>query len=150
MSHWEVHDIQSAETAAKFIEKAVEKVGLIKGDNTLIRADGRNTDIFGKVLDMHSDNGAPMRGSTMVAKCLELGISCTYNRPRLSNDNAHMEASFRLLKHGHEVLFLKALTLYLMLELGLINTMTGITTFTVTVASAISLHLLALMVKVTK
>ncbi len=44
-----------------------------------------------------------MRGSTMVAKCLELGISCTYNRPRHSNDNAHMEASFRLLKHGHEV-----------------------------------------------
>ena len=39
----------------------------------------------------------------MVAKCLELGISCTYNRPRHGNDNAHMEASFRLLKHGHEV-----------------------------------------------
>ena len=34
---------------------------------------------------------------------LELGISCTYNRPRHSNDNAHMEAGFRLLKHGHEV-----------------------------------------------
>lgn len=103
MLHWEVHDIQSAEIAAKFIEKAVEKVGFIKGDNTLIRADGRNTDIFGKVLELHSDNGAPMRGSTMVAKCLELGISCTYNRPRHSNDNAHMEASFRLVKHGHEV-----------------------------------------------
>ena len=103
MIHWEVHDIQSAEIAAKFIEKAVEKVGFIKGDNTLIRAEGRNTDIFGKVLELHSDNGAPMRGSTMVAKCLELGISCTYNRPRHSNDNAHMEASFRLLKHGHEV-----------------------------------------------
>ncbi len=103
MLHWEVHDIQSADIAAKFIEKAVEKVGFIKGDNTLIRADGRNTDIFGKVLELHSDNGAPMRGSTMVAKCLELGISCTYNRPRLSNDNAHMEASFRLVKHGHEI-----------------------------------------------
>ncbi|WP_406019905.1 integrase core domain-containing protein [Succinivibrio sp.] len=40
----------------------------------------------------------------MVSKCIELGLSCTYNRPRHSNDNAHMEASFRLLKHGHEVL----------------------------------------------
>lgn len=39
----------------------------------------------------------------MVAKCLELGVSCTYNRPRHSNDNAHMEASFRLVKHGHEI-----------------------------------------------
>lgn len=81
MLHWEVHDVQSAETAAKFIEKAVEKVGFIKGDNTL-RAEGRNTDILGKVLELHSDNGAHMRGSNMVAKSLELGISCTYNRPR--------------------------------------------------------------------
>lgn len=150
MLHWEVHDIQLAEIAAKFIEKAVENVGFIKGDNTLIRADGRNTDIYGKVLELHSDNGAPMRGSTMVAKCLELGISCTYNRPRHSNDNAHMEASFRLLKHGHEVATPQNFDTLSHAELWLINTMTGITTFTVTVASAISLHLNALMVKVTK
>lgn len=44
-----------------------------------------------------------MRGSTMLSKCTELGIRCTYNRTRHSNDNAHMEASFRLLKHGHEI-----------------------------------------------
>lgn len=150
MLHWEVHDIQLAEIAAKFIEKAVENVGFIKGDNTLIRADGRNTDIYGKVLELHSDNGAPMRGSTMVAKCLELGISCTYNRPKHSNDNAHMEASFRLLKHGHEVAIPQNFDTLSHAELWLINTMTGITTFTVTVASAISLHLNALMVKVTK
>ena len=48
------------------------------------------------------------------------------------------------------LLFLKALTPYLKQELGLINTMTGITKFTVTVESAISLHLNALMVKVMK
>lgn len=150
MLHWEVHDIQLAEIAAKFIEKAVENVGFIKGDNTLIRADGRNTDIYGKVLELHSDNGAPMRGSTMVAKCLELGISCTYNRQRHSNDNAHMEASFRLLKHGHEVAIPQNFDTLSHAELWLINTMTGITTFTVTVASAVSLHLNALMVKVTK
>lgn len=81
MIHCEVHDIPSAQIAAKFIEKAVEKVGFIKGDNTL-RAEGRNTDILGKVLELHSDNGAHMRGSNMVANCLELGISCSYNRPR--------------------------------------------------------------------
>ena len=103
MLHWEVHDIQSAQLAAKFIETAVQKVGFVKPSDAAIDADGRNTDIYGKVLQLHSDNGAPMRGSTMVAKCLELGIACTYNRPRHSNDNAHMEASFRLLKHGHEV-----------------------------------------------
>lgn len=148
MIHWEVHDIQSAEIATKFIEKVVEKVGFIKVDNTLIRADGRNTDIFCNVLELHSDNRAPMRGSTIVAKCLDLGIPCTYNRPRHSNDNAHMEASFRLLDTVMRLLFLKALTPYLKQELGVLNTMICITTFTVTVASAISLHQNALMVKV--
>lgn len=82
---------------------SVQKVGFVKPSDAAIDAEGRNTDIYGKVLQLHSDNGAPMRCSTMVAKCLELGIACTYNRPRHSNDNAHMETSFRLLKHGHEV-----------------------------------------------
>ena len=103
MVHWEVHDTQSAELAAKFIEKTVQKVGFVKSSDDPIDDDGRNTDIFGNVLELHSDNGAPMRRSTMVAKCLELGISCTYNRPRHINDKAHMEACFRLLKHGHVV-----------------------------------------------
>lgn len=103
MVHREVHDTQSSELAAKFIEKDVKKVGFVKPSDVLIKTEGSNTDIFGKVLELHSDNGAPMGCSTMVAKCLELGISCTYNRPRHSNDNAHMEASFRLLKHEHEV-----------------------------------------------
>ena len=82
---------------------SIQKVGFVKPSDAAIDAEGRNTDIYGKVLQLHSDNGAPMRCSTMVAKCLELGIACTYNRPRHSNDNAHMETSFRLLKHGHEV-----------------------------------------------
>ncbi len=49
---------------------------------------------------LHSDNGGPMKGKTMQAMCYGLGILCTYNRPRTSNDNAQMEASFNLLKHG--------------------------------------------------
>lgn len=101
--HAEVHDSQTAELAAKFIETAVKKAGFIKPKKSKLNQNGVNKDIFGKVLELHSDNGAPMRGSTMLSKCTELGISCTYNRPRHSNDNAHMEASFRLLKHGHEI-----------------------------------------------
>lgn len=127
-------------------QSSEDEVPLSKRD--VIAADGRNTDIFCKVLEFHSDNRAPMRGSTMVAKCLDLGIPCTYNRPRHSNDNAHMEASFRLLDTVMRLLFLKALTPYLKQELGLLNTMICITTFTVTAASAISLHQNALMVKV--
>lgn len=103
MIHWEVHQTQSAELAAKFIETAVRKAGFNPVVNAELNLNGINCDASGKMLELHSDNGSPMRGSTMMAKCLELGISCTYNRPRHSNDNAHMEASFRLLKHGHEV-----------------------------------------------
>lgn len=103
MIHWEVHETQSAELAAQFIEKAFNKAGFKKPSCKAVELNGTNRDIFGNVLVLHSDNGAPMRGSTMVAKCTELGIECTYNRARHSNDNAHMEASFKLLKHGHEV-----------------------------------------------
>lgn len=103
MMHWEVHNTQSAELAAKFIETAVKKIDFIPVANSELKLNGINSDSTGRILELHSDNGSPMRGSTMIAKCLELGISCTYNRPRHSNDNAHMEASFRLLKHGHEI-----------------------------------------------
>lgn len=30
----------------------------------MLNTDGANSDIFGNVLELHSDNGAPMRGST--------------------------------------------------------------------------------------
>lgn len=103
MIHWEVHETQSAELAAQFIEKAFYKAGFKKLSSKAVELNGTNRDIFGNVLVLHSDKGAPMRGSTMIAKCTELGIECTYNRARHSNDNAHMEASFKLLKHGHEV-----------------------------------------------
>ncbi len=96
MVHHEVHEVQSAELAASFIETAMKKTGIKKDKHGKLKLDG-------KAIELHSDNGAPMRGSTMIAKCCELGISCTFNRPRHSNDNAHAEASFKLLKHGHEV-----------------------------------------------
>ena len=77
MMHWEVHNTQSADIAARFIEKAVKKIGFIKPKNEILNTDGINSDTFGNVMELYSDNGAPKRGSTMVSKCLELGISCT-------------------------------------------------------------------------
>lgn len=79
--HAEVHDSQTAELAAKFIETAVKQSGFIKPDKSKLNQNGVNKDIFGKVLELHSDNGAPMRCSTMLSnECTELGIICTYNR----------------------------------------------------------------------
>ncbi|KJF15525.1 integrase core domain protein [Acidithrix ferrooxidans] len=33
---------------------------------------------------LHSDNGSPMKGTTLVALCYLLGIAASYSRPRTS------------------------------------------------------------------
>ena len=50
-------------------------------------------------LVLHSDNGAPMKAVTMKVKMEELGITPSYNRPRVSNDNPYSESTFRTLKY---------------------------------------------------
>src|SRR5690606_12673924 len=41
----------------------------------------------------------PMKSYTLMAKLEDLGISPSYSRPRVSNDNAFPEALFRTLKY---------------------------------------------------
>ena len=48
---------------------------------------------------LHSDNGSPMKASTMTVKLLDLGINTSYSRPRFSNDNPYSEALFRTCKY---------------------------------------------------
>lgn len=50
-------------------------------------------------LVLHSDNGAPMKGATMSETLLTLGITSSFSRPRVSNDNPFSEALFRSLKY---------------------------------------------------
>ena len=50
-------------------------------------------------LVLHSDNGAPMKAVTMKVKMEDLGITSSYNRPRVSNDNPFSESTFRTLKY---------------------------------------------------
>lgn len=52
-----------------------------------------------KGLVLHSDNGGPMKGSTMLATLQWLGIVPSFSRPRVSDDNAFSEALFRTLKY---------------------------------------------------
>ncbi len=54
---------------------------------------------FQEPLVLHSDNGAPMKSLTMKAKLEELGITSSFNRPRVSNDNPFSESLFRTLKY---------------------------------------------------
>lgn len=78
----EVHAEESAQHAAALIERAVlrERAGATP-------------------LVIHQDNGSPMKGSTYVAKLQELGITPSYSRPSVSDDNAYAESLFRTCKY---------------------------------------------------
>ena len=51
---------------------------------------------------LHADNGSPMRSATLLCKLQDLGIMPSYSRPRVSNDNAFAEATFKTLKYRPE------------------------------------------------
>jgi len=78
---WQVHECESADHAAALIVRTCEKEGI---------------DPQGLVL--HSDNGKPMRGNTMLATLQWLGIVPSFSRPHVSDDNPYSEALFRTLK----------------------------------------------------
>jgi transposase InsO family protein len=79
---WEVHAHEVATHAAALIQRICAESGI---------------DPNGLVL--HSDNGKPMRGSTMIATLQWLGIVSSFSRPHVCNDNPYSEALFRTLKH---------------------------------------------------
>jgi putative transposase len=79
---WAVQNQESAEHAAELIqhicsESAVDPKGLV----------------------LHSDNGKPMRGATMIATLQWLGVVPSFGRPHVSDDNPYSEALFRTLKY---------------------------------------------------
>lgn len=50
-------------------------------------------------LILHSDNGGPMKGSTMLATLQKLGVIPSFSRPKVSNDNPYSESLFRTMKY---------------------------------------------------
>jgi len=51
-------------------------------------------------LTVHQDRGSPMTAHRYLDMMhSELGVTCSHSRPRVSNDNPHMESSFRTLKY---------------------------------------------------
>jgi transposase InsO family protein len=51
---------------------------------------------------LHSDNGGPMKGSSMKATLDMLGVVSSFSRPGVSDDNPYSEALFRTLKYRPE------------------------------------------------
>jgi putative transposase len=82
---WQTHDTESSEHAAELVE-------------SVRHAANRNLD--GWVL--HSDNGGPMKGATMLATLQRLGVVPSFSRPRVSDDNPFAESLFRTLKYRPE------------------------------------------------
>lgn len=78
----EVHERECGALAAMMIEKCLHSAA--KG---------------GKNPTLHADNGGPMRSATLLVKLRDLGISPSFSRPRVSNDNPFSEALFRTLKY---------------------------------------------------
>ena len=50
-------------------------------------------------LVLHSDNGVPMKGATMLATLERLGVVPSFSRPSVSDDNPYSEALFRTVKY---------------------------------------------------
>ncbi len=53
-------------------------------------------------LVLHSDNGSPMKASTMLVTLQRLGVVPSFSRPGVSNDNPFSESLFRTLKYRPE------------------------------------------------
>ena len=81
---WEVWEKESAAHASELIKRAtmLEKVATNKN-----------------ILVLHSDNGSPMKGATMLETLYRLGIVPSNSRPRVSNDNPYAESIFKTLKY---------------------------------------------------
>ncbi len=79
---WEVYETESAEQASRLFRKTCLREGIV-----------------GKDLVLHSDNGSPMKGATMLATLQKLGVMPSFSRPSVSNDNPYSEALFKTMKY---------------------------------------------------
>ena len=74
-----------------------EENSALAGD--LLRDLCRREGIQPEQLILHSDNGSPMKGSTMLATLQQLGVMPSFSRPSVSNDNPYSESLFKTLKY---------------------------------------------------
>lgn len=81
----EVHAAEDSERAAELIAQACAAEGIDPDQ-----------------LALHSDNGSPMKGATLLATLQQLGVMPSFSRPRVSDDNPFSEALFRTAKYRPE------------------------------------------------
>ena len=79
---WEVHESECAVHSSELVQRTVWKEGCI--DQPLV---------------LHGDNGSPIKGQTVQVMLGKLGITASFSRPRVSDDNAFVESLFRTCKY---------------------------------------------------
>lgn len=79
---WEVHDREACSLAAPLVQQTVLAEQCI-----------------GRPLVLHADNGSPQKGATLKTTFERLGITPSYSRPRVSDDNPFSESLFRTVKY---------------------------------------------------
>ena len=79
---WQVYEEESSALAGDVLRDLCQREG-----------------IQPKQLILHSDNGGPMKGATMLATLQQLGVMPSLSRPAVSNDNPYSESLFKTLKY---------------------------------------------------
>ena len=82
---WQVYEAESSALAADLMTDICHREGVQRDCVTL-----------------HSDNGSPMKGATLLATLHTLGVIPSFSRPSVSNDNPYSESLFRTLKYRPE------------------------------------------------
>jgi len=80
---WQVYREESSSQAADVMMDICRQEGIPHGQ-----------------LVLHSDNGSPMKGATMLSTLQKLGVAPSRSRPSVSNDNPYSESLFKTLKYG--------------------------------------------------
>ena len=81
---WEIWESETAEHASELIRRIYREEKIYVKKQPLV---------------LHSDNGSPMKGATMLETLYALGIVPSKSRPRVSNDNPYAESLFKTLKY---------------------------------------------------
>lgn len=84
---FEVHDTDASEHAAHLLKRTALAEGIAARERRPV---------------LHGDNGATLKGTTVLAMMHWLGVTPSYSRPRVSNDNAFVESLFRTAKYRPE------------------------------------------------
>ncbi|MEC5159771.1 putative transposase [Janthinobacterium sp. CG_S6] len=79
---WQVYETESSELASEVMRDICVR-----------------ENIAPKQVVLHSDNGSPMKGATMLATLQKLGVVPSFSRPACSNDNPFSESLFKTLKY---------------------------------------------------